>query len=97
MSILQKKQQQQGASQIEKRIATMLKANKRTLVTIAWDLGKLNFDLNEHTLTVLVENGIVKEMFTTKELEDCYSFLRPSVEERLAAMISRLETQIKGN
>lgn len=97
MSILQQKQQQQGAGQIERRVAQLLHAQGREAVTIAWDLGKLNPKLDNHTLTVLLENGIVKESFTSKELEDSYSRLRPTVEDSLSAMITRLEAQIKGN
>ena len=97
MSILQQKQQQQGASQIEKKVTQLLAALDRDVVTIAWDLGKLDPKQENHTLTVLVENGIVKESFTSKELEDSYSYLRPTVEDSLVTMITRLETQIKGN
>ncbi|MDH5183930.1 MAG: hypothetical protein OEX12_08585 [Gammaproteobacteria bacterium] len=97
MSILQLKQQQQGAVQIEKRVAQLLQAQGREVVTITWDLGKLDPKLDNHTLNVLVENGIVKESFTSKELEDSYSRLRPTVEDCLNSMISRLEAQIKGN
>lgn len=97
MSILQQKQQQQGAGQVEKRVSQLLDAQGRKAVTIAWDLGKLDLKKSNHTLTVLLENGIVKESFTSNELEDCYTYLRPAVEERLNAMITRLETQIKGN
>lgn len=97
MSILQQKQLQQGAVQIEKRVTLLLQEQGREVVTIAWDLGKLDAKQSNHTLTVLVENGIVKESFTSNDVEDCYSYLRPSVEERLGTMITRLETQIKGN
>lgn len=97
MSILQLKQRQQGASQIERKVAQLLEALGREAVTIAWDLGKLDPKQENHTLTVLLENGIVKESFTSKDLEDSFSHIRPTVEESLNSMVSRLEVQIKGN
>jgi len=96
MGILQQKQQEQGANNIVHKSQELLAQAGLTPVTIAWDLGKLNFSLEEHTLNVLVENGIVKETFTARELEECFSLLRPSVEETLRRMIDRLKAQIGG-
>lgn len=95
MSILQQKQQEQGASQIVLKTQELLAQAGLTPVTITWDLGRLKPDLEEHTLNVLVEKGIVKEVFTSRQLEDCYSFLRPAVEESLRKMIARLQEQIR--
>jgi hypothetical protein len=94
MGILQQKQQEQGANQIVLKTQELLAQAGLTPVTIAWDLGKLNPSLDEHTLNVLLENGIVKESFTARELEESYSFPRPAVEERLRKMIARLQEQI---
>jgi len=96
MGILQEKQQVQGANMIVMKTQELLAQAGLTPVTIAWDLGKLNTTLDEHTLNVLVENGIVKESFTTRELEHSYSLLRPTVEETLRRMIERLQAQIRG-
>lgn len=96
MSILLQKQQEQGANVIVLKTQEFLAQSGLTPVTIAWDLGKLNLSLDEHTLNVLVENGIVKETFTTRELEECYSFIRPAVEETLQRMVERLKIQIGG-
>jgi hypothetical protein len=95
MSILQQKQQEQGAGQIVLKTQELLAQVGMMPVTIAWDLGQLNPQLDEHTLNVLVENGIVKESFTSRELEECYSFLRPVVEEKLRKMIERLLAQVR--
>jgi hypothetical protein len=97
MSILQQKQQEQGASQIVLKTQELLAQAGLNPVTIAWDLGKFNPALEEHTLNVLVENGIVKESFTARELEECYTYLRPAVEESLRGMITRLQAQIRGS
>lgn len=95
MGILQQKQKEQGANNIVLKTQELLAGVGLTPVTIAWDLGKLNPELAEHTLNVLVEKGIVKESFTERELEECYTYLRPSVEETLRGMIARLQAQIR--
>lgn len=96
MSILQSKQREQGATQIVKRVTELLSSSGLTPVTIAWDLGKLNLQQDQHTLNVLVENGIVKEVFTNQQLEECYTYIRPSVDDALNKMLVRLLQQIKG-
>lgn len=95
MSILQQKQQEQGATQIVFKTQELLAQAGLTPVTITWDLGKLNPALDEHTLNVLVENGIVKEKFTSTQLEACYTYLRPTVEDSLRKMVERLLLQIR--
>ncbi|MBD3671664.1 MAG: hypothetical protein HUJ29_12915 [Gammaproteobacteria bacterium] len=96
MSILMAKQREQGARQIVRRTEELLQGAGLTPVTIAWDLGKLDLNKTQHTLNVLVENGIVKEAFTNQQLEECFSYIRPAVDETLNQMLVRLVQQIKG-
>ena len=93
VSILQNKQRQQGAEQVITWVHTLLDSEEINLVQAVWDMGQLDMNKQEHTLTIITEGGIAKDQFSARELEDSFTYVKPVLVERLRAMIKRLHEQ----
>ncbi|MFO8155060.1 MAG: hypothetical protein ACQERR_06005 [Pseudomonadota bacterium] len=93
VSILQNKQRQQGAEQVITWVHTLLDAEEINLVQAVWDMGQLDMNKQEHTLTIITEGGVAKDQFEARELEDSFTYVKPVLVERLREMLKRLRTQ----
>lgn len=93
VSILQNKQRQQGAEQVINWVHTLLDSEAINLVSAVWDLGELDLNKPENTLTIMTEGGIAKGAFSARELEDSFTYVKPVLVERLREMLKRLHEQ----
>lgn len=92
MSILQQKQLEQGAGHILKYVQSQQEYMEITLAGMTWDIGKFDVNKDNHTLTIISEaGGIVKEEFENREVEDCFSIVKPHVEQKIKKLLTRLK------
>ncbi len=92
MSILQQKQLEQGADNIVGYIHSQEEFMDINIAGMSWDIGKFDITKAVHTLTILSDKGgVVKEEFENREVEDCFSVVKPHVEQKLKILLARLK------
>lgn len=92
MSILQQKQMEQGSDNILKYVHSQEEYMEVKIAGATWDIGKFDINKGVHTLTLLSEvGGVVKEEFENREVEDCFSMVKPHVEQKIKKLMARLK------